>query len=471
MGIFWSSGLAPEHPLRSPATGEPAAPPPPRQHHKPPRLGVPAAVAVLLAVVAVVGFNLWRRQQAGALGQGGPPDRVARITAGPFEKSLRVTGTVSAKNYAAIVAPRLGSRHGGGGGGRFGGGLTSISSGGYELILVQLAKPGSVVKAGDVVAKFDNQWEEEHLEDHKARVIQAQAMVNKRKAEIEIETEALQQMLRQVRADRDKATLDLKTAEIRSEIDAEKLKLSVEEASARCKQVEEEVRLKKLSQAAELRGLGMQAAEEQHHVDRHTRNLPRMSVKSPIDGLVVMQSIPRSGQVGQVQEGDQVFPGAYFMQIVDLSQMVVNGAVNQADSNGLALGQRATVKLDAYPELSLPARLTAIGAMASSGQRGGFRGGSRETYVRQIPVRFAIEAADKRVIPDLSAAAELQFKAESKALQIPREAVLEEAGKAYAFQRRGDVLQKTEIQLGLQNNTHAIVVAGLSEGDEVVQKK
>jgi hypothetical protein len=188
-------------------------------------------------------------------------------------------------------------------------------------------------------------------------------------------------------------------------------------------------------------------------------------MKSPIDGLVVMQPIWRSGQFGQVQEGDQVYPGSYFMQIVDLSKMVVNGHVNQADSQGLVLGQKAVIHLDAYPELAFPARLVSLGAMAASSP--GF-GRGRAQYVKWIPVRFAIDAKDTRLIPDLSAAADVIIKAEPKAMQVPREAVIEDHGRIYARVLRADGVDQHEIRLGLRNNTNAVVLAGLSDGDEVV---
>lgn len=468
-GLYLSAGLA------SPGTSAPVSAPfeperpisaPPLPKKPGPRRS-PLLVLILLVIVAVTVWGVRRRQQPGGAGTGGVLGvRTAKVFSGGFEKSLRVSGTIGASNYAVITAPQLRGREGGRS--SEGSRMTSISSGSPQLILLKLAKPGGFVKKGDVVAQFDNQWEEEHLEDHRARVIQAQALVDKRKAEIAIENEAAQQLLRTAQADHDKARLDLRTAEIRSAIDAEKLKLAVEETAARHKQLQEEVRLKKLSQQADLRGLEIQVTQEQNHVDRHTHNLDRIRMKSPIDGLVVMQPIWRSGQMGQVQEGDQVYPGSYFMQIVDLSKMVVNGYVNQADSQGLLLGQRATIHLEAYPGLALPGRLTAVGAMAtSSGGGRGYRG-SRDLYVKNIPVRFAIEGKDSRIIPDLSASADVHYKSEQKVLQIPREAVIEGNGETHALVRQGETPQKREIQVGLRNNTHAIVLVGLSEGEEVV---
>ena len=459
------SGPTPQPPDAPPSA--PASPPKWRAGGK-----LLPALVILAGMAAAAWWNLGPHQQTTAGSNGGTGAlRTAKVLYGKFDKTLRVSGVIGARNYAAIVAPRLGGRHGGGRTSSVGGAtLSPVSTGGSELILMKLAKPGSLVKNGDVVAQFDTQWEEDHLEGHKARVVQARALVDQRKAELAIQAEAQQQSLRVARAEHDKARLEFRAAEVRTEIDREKLKLNVEETQVRVQQLEEEAELRKLSHQAELRGLEMQADEERGHVERHTRNLERMAMRASISGIVVLLPIPRPGQIGQVQEGDQVLPGAYFMQIVDLSKMVLEGTVNQADSHGVTLHQPATIRLDAYPGLVLTGRLTALGAMASSSNRG-FRSGSRDIYVKQITARFAIDAHDSRVIPDLSASAEVKMKTVERALQIPLEAVMEDKGKTYASLRQDAGFQWREIQLGMRNHTHAIVAAGLSEGDAVALEK
>jgi len=489
-GRFLIAGLARSEPSVFPAPEPPVRPAPeaPAPQRQPPRRW-PVLIVLLVAATAVGVWNMRRRQQPAGPGRGAPSARTAKVFAGPFEQTLRVSGTISARSFAAIVAPQMRGREGGGlgsfsgrgssgGSSRGSGGSDRSSSGGSrgsggpggstvgQLILIKLAAAGTHVKKGDVIAEFDSQWEQERIDDNRANVVQAKAAVDQRKAEIAIESEAEQQLLRLARADHEKAKLDLKTAEVRSAIDAEKLKLAVEETAARAKQMEDQVRLRKVSQEADIRSLEMQVKQEQYNIDRRSRNIERMTIRAPIAGLVVMQSIFRNGQFGQVQEGDQVFPGTYFMQIVDLSEMVVNGTVNQVDGHVLSLGQTATIRLEAYPDLKLPGKVVSVGAMAAGGSRG-YRGSSRDLWVKQIPVRFSIEAPDRRVIPDLSASAEVVLHREKETLQVVREAVIEEGGQTYARVRRGEQFEKRPIQVGRGNGTHFVVLAGLQPGEDV----
>ena len=139
------------------------------------------------------------------------------------------------------------------------------------------------------------------------------------------ETEA--QGLRVAKADFDKAELDVRTSEVRSQIEAEKFALAVEETSALLAQLEQETKWQSDVHKADIRSLELLVEKDQLHVMRHERDLERLMMKTPVRGLIVLESMYRGGgQVQQVQTGDQVNPGTFFMRVVDLSKMVVAGA-------------------------------------------------------------------------------------------------------------------------------------------------
>ena len=103
--------------------------------------------------------------------------------------------------------------------------------------------------------------------------------------------------------------------------------------------------------------------------------------------------------MGEVQEGDQVEPGVSFMQVVDPSAMQVRVLANQVDFLSLQVGQTASVKLDAYPELVFRAKLEQLALM---GRSGGF-----SDKLRTFAVIFSIRGDDPRLMPDLSAAVDV----------------------------------------------------------------
>jgi hypothetical protein len=412
-------------------------------------------VAALTAAAVLVGLGIWNfRQQI--FGEPASPARfvqTAPVQRGSLEKTLHIAGTVTAKQYAAIRAPRI----------------TGPDSRG-PLTLMRLAASGSMVKAGDVVAEFERRQGQDHVDDVQSQVVQKQSDVEKRRAELMIAEETTRQLLRTAKGAHEKAQLDLKTAEVRSSIEAELLKLAVLETEATWKQLEEELQLQQRASQAELRGLDLDVAKENNHLGRHVRDLEHMTVTTPVPGLVVMETNFRNGQFSQVEAGDQVFPQTLFMQVVDVSDMMVNAAANQADIQAVRIGQAAEVRLDAYPDLVLPGEVTAIGALASAGGGGGrsFSRGGREEWVRGVEIQIAIREHDERIIPDLSASADILLSEQPDQLIIPRGAIQQRGdGTSVVQVRQGERFLPREVQLGAMNATHAVVLEGLSESEVI----
>jgi multidrug efflux pump subunit AcrA (membrane-fusion protein) len=94
-------------------------------------------------------------------------------------------------------------------------------------------------------------------------------------------------------------------------------------------------------------------------------------------------------------------------------------------------------------------------------------GWQQNYYLRQIPVRIAIEGQDPRLIPDLSSCGDVLLDHKNDAVLAPLEAISAENGKMLAYVRDGAGFAAREVQLGERNNNHVAVLAGLNAGDEI----
>src|SRR5271157_5047465 len=440
--------------------------------------GIPLVVAILAG-----GIALYLNTDSGkkAIGKGGPPTVVVPVAAvllGDLHATVRVSGTVAAQNFAALLAPRIvGSRSGmnrggtdanfgrssggaaGGGGGGGGGPMNDFS-----LVIMTLANAGLHVKTGDVVGQFDPQMQQQRLDDYKDSVIQTQNAVRKMIANLASIRDAHDQTVRTGKANWDKALLDLQTAPIRSAIDAEKYKLAAEQTEATYKQLVYEASLVVEQQAAQIRVQQLNLDQSAIELKRAEMNVQRMTIKTPMDGIVVMQSIVRNGEFGQIREGDQVFAGQPFMQIVDPSSMVLNATVNQVDAEKLRLGMKCNIRLDAYPDIEMPGSLIGIGALSKTST-------FRASYVGEIPIRIKIERTDSRVIPDLTGSAEIELSSESNTLLAPREAVFQENGSPVVFLQGPEGWIRKPIELGVVNFTTVSIHSGVKKGDVIALQR
>ena len=267
------------------------------------------------------------------------------------------------------------------------------------LTIIRLMPGGSRVKRGDVLAEFDRQAQTRDFLDKQAdyskladQVLEEQAKENAARAKDDTELKQAEDNLR-------KTELEMQKVEILSKIDAEKAQENLDEAKATLQQLRETFDLKRKAATAGIRILEIQR-DRTHDAMLHAQaNADLMQIHSPLDGVVVLNTIWKQGKMGEVQEGDQIRPGVSFMEVVDPSIMQVSVPANQEDFFSLHVGQSARVQLDAYPELVFHATLEQIAPLG--------RNGDFSSRLRNFEAVFSIQGNDARLMPDLSAAVDV----------------------------------------------------------------
>lgn len=376
---------------------------------------------------------------------GGPVSVVPTQKAfiGDLDQTIRVTGETAAQTFANITSPRMEGREGNQG-----------------LTILTLVPNGTLVKRGDIVATIDAAGLRDHLDEIRDLAAQAQADIDRRKAEQAVDWTALQQTLRVAKATLDKALLDQKMASLKTSLDREILQLAVDEAQARYTELTKDLVTKKQSQESEIRTLELTRRRHERHAQRHVSDLEKFTLRSPIDGMAVMQQQWAGDQFRLTRLGDQVRAGQVFVKIVTPASLVLDGTVSQSDSGRVQLGQPATVSFDAYPDLKLPGHVSAIGAIAVRGWR-------QQYYIRNVRVVVQLDRLDPRMIPDLSGAAEVMLHRQASQLLIPRAAVHERGGTAYVYVKTPQGLARRNVTLGDRNTLYTVVTQGLSAGEAV----
>jgi multidrug efflux pump subunit AcrA (membrane-fusion protein) len=296
---------------------------------------------------------------------------------------IRVSGSTEAVRMRTIVAPMLQGQ-------QFG-----------TLTITKLVTSGTHVGKGDLLVDFDRQAQMRNFVDKQDeyqklanQVIQEQAKDDAARAKDETE-------IQQAESNLSKAQLEMQKRELLSRIDAEKAQQTLEEAKATLQQLRATFDLKRKSAHSAVRLLEIQRDRAQEVMEHARSNTELMQIKSPIDGVVVLNTIWKQGKMGQVQEGDQVRAGVSFMQVVDPSSMQVRAFVNQEDFLALQFGDTAQIHLDAYPELVFPGKLVEMAPIA--------RNGDFSDKLRSFAVVFSITGADAKLMPDLSAAVDVNL--------------------------------------------------------------
>ena len=420
-------------------------PPPPRS---------PARFAWVLVVALVVLAGLALRYRGGFTARLRPAApasvRTIEVRSGTLDQTIRLTGTTVAEKSGYLRAPYLRGRRSSGGAGDFG------------LVLEELAVPGARVKRNDLVAAFDRLSMLNRLDDYRAARIDRELRLKTMRKGLEVIRAAHNHQARVAKARMDKAALDLKTALVRSAIQVARFQLAFEEWKATYEGLLAQTKYIEAGERAEIRRVQLELQQAQLEERRAEANVEKMVARAPVDGLVVISEIFRGSEFGRIQAGDQLRSGQAYLQIVDPRSMVIEANANQVDVEDLRIGARAQVRVDAYKDLELPARVYSIGPLARSR-------GWRTSYVSEVPVFLKLDRVDPRLIPNLTVSADVILHREWSDGIVPRQAVFHDAkgGQPVAYVHTPSGWEKRELELGPANHIAVAVRSGLSSGEIV----
>jgi HlyD family secretion protein len=171
---------------------------------------------------------------------------------------------------------------------------------------------------------------------------------------------------------------------------------------------------------------------------------------------------PFSGTITQAEPipGDQVSIGTQAFRVDDLSNLLVDVQVSEVDINNIAVGQPATITLDAVQDRPNPYN----GVVTEVSQAGVVTAGEVN-----FTVTVQLTDADKQVKPGMTAAVNIIVNQVKDQLLVPNQAVRLVNGKRVVYILVNGAPQQVEIALGASSDTMSVVTGGnLKEGDLII---
>jgi HlyD family secretion protein len=357
-------------------------------------------------------------------------------------RTLRVTGLTEATRSYVVTVPL-----------QTGGGQES-------LVITHMARPGSRVARGEVLVEFDRQNQDKLAFDKAAEYRDLVEQIAKKRADheaarIKDESEREQAANKVARLE-----LEVLKNEMLAAIKAERNNQDLDESRQRLAALRASFDLKRQAARAELRVLEIKRDRAHAAMEHAAANATALTVRSPIDGLVMPRTTWKGSGPGDIQEGDQLWPGAPVVEVVNQASMQVRARVNQADMQHVRIGQPVTVTLDAYPDLALPGGIAQIAPIALPG--------SFSPRVRTFSAIVTIAGTSDRLLPDLTAAVDVEIDRVRSALVVPRHAVRFEGGRPHVRVRDGSGTAVRDVTLGPGDDVDVVVTRGLQGGDLVV---
>ena len=190
------------------------------------------------------------------------------------------------------------------------------------------------------------------------------------------------------------------------------------------------------------------------------QDLDNCTVRAPFAGIVVSKDAQRGEMVSPVSAGGG-FTRTGIATIVDMSSLEVEVDVNESYIARVRSGQPVTAVLDAYPDWPMPAKVRTVIPTA-------------DRQKATVKVRVALDRLDPRILPDMGV--KVTFLGEEPGaaaaaggrVLVPRAAMRDEGGAAAVFVHREGRVERRAVRLGQARGNEHEVIAGLSDGEQVV---
>lgn len=164
---------------------------------------------------------------------------------------------------------------------------------------------------------------------------------------------------------------------------------------------------------------------------------------------------PLSGTITSLKivSGEEVSGGVEIGRVADTSNINFAGEVDETEIPKVVVGQKATVKLDAYAE-PIVTIVSKIGAQSVTTSTGA------TAYEVTLPI-----PADRKYLLGMNGEARIIIGEAQNVLVIPNEALVDDK---YVRVKNGKGYSKKEINKGLESDFEVEVSDGLSKGQEIL---
>jgi RND family efflux transporter MFP subunit len=178
-------------------------------------------------------------------------------------------------------------------------------------------------------------------------------------------------------------------------------------------------------------------------------NVQNAEIVAPINGVLTQQD----AKVGQ-----QATPGTPVVSIIGNSGFEVDTGVSGTDVGKLALGDVATMTLDAFPNETFTGKVFYI-APAQTNTQG----------VISYLVKISFDTADARLKSGLTANVDIQAKQDTSVLILPQYAILQNDNGTFVETLVGKTATTTPVTLGISDqNGNVEVLSGVTAGEQVI---
>jgi len=321
-----------------------------------------------------------------------------------------------------------------------------------------IADDGTVVKNGDVVVRFDpTDFEQLLLTGNEDHATASNSLTKANSA-----------------AGTTRVNLQRDAAQAQNELEAAgRFNFDDAEVFSRYQRVEAEVDQKlasdKKAHAQNVLGVRDQLAHTEKDllaiddkkaglkIKQAEQGLRALEIRAPHAGILVLQ---RDWRGDSPRIGTSAWPGMSLGEIPELDAMKAEVFVLEADAAGLAIGQKATVRIESQTTVTFPAKVTQIDKLARPRMRG--------VPVQYFGVTLSLDRTDPHLMkPGARVLATIELENRAAAFAVPRQAIFDKDGKKVVYRRHGTKFDPVPVTIASSSAGRVVVTSGIRKDDDL----
>jgi HlyD family secretion protein len=330
-----------------------------------------------------------------------------------------------------------------------------------DLQIVKIVADGTQVKQGDVVVEFDKTKTEQDLAQDRSALKSAQAEIEQARAQARLTEEEDLTAAMKARFDVETAKLDASKQEIVSKIEGAEAELKVADAEQKLHETEEKLKSDRSVNKATIESKIQASKKASYDVNRAEQALTKMILTAPSSGTISLVSVWSPGGEAPFKAGDRAWPGAPIAELPDVASLRVSARADETERGRLALKETVNAQLDAIPDRQFTGQIEQISTIATTDFSGGW------PFPRNFDLEIALDQADARLKPGMTAQLSVIVDRVPDALTIPVQASFQKSGQTVAYVWEGSKFQEHVIEVGRRNRDRILVAKGLRSGDRV----
>jgi multidrug efflux pump subunit AcrA (membrane-fusion protein) len=366
-------------------------------------------------------------------------DVLVSPTKGQFLVTVITTGELQAKSSIDIK-----------------GSENARAAGIWQMKITNIIPEGTVVKKGEFVADMDKSEIMQKVKDSQLSVqkLDAQFLQTKLDSALAL-SQARDELVNLFYAQEEKKIV-LEQSAYEAPAMKRQAELDYERAQRSYDQAKKNYVTKTQQSAAKAQAAEVDLMKEKQRLDINMKAMMEFTIKAPADGMVIYAR-EWNGKKKVVGTTISAWDPTV-ATLPDLREMESIMYINEIDIQKIAIGQKVKLKLDADPNKPLTGTVTAV---ANIGEQ------RPNSDSKVFEVRVKVLESDTTLRPSMTTSNEILVAKLEDALSIPLECVHTEGTTTFVFKKDGGSLVKQEVKLGQVNENAAVVLAGITQKDQL----